>query len=129
VLPNAAETAIRMSLEMQESFARLNRGWHKRGYELNMGIGIAKGYATVGRIGFPGRWDYGAIGAVSALAARLCSEAKAGQVLITQRVMGAVEQMVQAEPVGPLTLKGFHKAVPAFNVVSVRSTLAEPASP
>jgi DNA-binding response OmpR family regulator len=124
VLPNAAETAIRMSLEMQQVFTRLNAGWKKRGYDLNMGIGIAKGYATVGRIGFPGRWDYGAIGAVSALAARLCGEAKAGQVLVSQRVLGAVEDIVEVEPVGPLTLKGFHKPVPAFNVVSVQPAAA-----
>ena len=124
-LPNAAETAIIMALEMQRSFSAMTGGWKKKGYDLNMGIGIAKGYATVGRIGFPGRWDYGAIGAVSALAARLCSEAKAGQILVSQRALAAVEDRATVERVGDLTLKGFHKPVPAFNVVALRPSASE----
>lgn len=125
VLPNAAETAIRMALDMQEAFAALAIGWRNRGYDLNMGIGIAKGFATVGRIGFPGRWDYGAIGTVSALAARLCGEAKAGQVLVSQRILGAAGGAVRADPVGALTLKGFHKPVPVFNVVALSPSPSE----
>lgn len=117
ILPNAAQTAILMAIEMQRAFSALTVGWKSRGYDLHMGIGIAKGYATVGRIGFPGRWDYGAIGAVSALAARLCSEARSGQILVSQRVLADVQERVQFDPVGELALKGFHKPVPAFNVV------------
>ena len=124
-LPNAAETAILMALEMQRSFSGMKGGWKKKGYDLNMGIGIAKGYATVGRIGFPGRWDYGAIGTVSALAARLCSEAKAGQILLSQRALASVEDRATFEHVGDLTLKGFHKPVPAFNVTALAPSATE----
>jgi class 3 adenylate cyclase len=83
-------------------------------------MGIAHGYATLGMIGFEGRVDYGAIGPVVNLAARLCSEAQGGQILISQRVYTAVEELVEAEPVGELALKGFHKPVPTFNVVGLR---------
>ena len=81
-----------------------------------MGIGIAQGYATLGAIGFEGRLDYGAIGTVTNLAARLCAEAAGGQVLVSQRVAAAVEGHAAVEPVGPLSLKGFARPVPAFAV-------------
>jgi len=119
-VPNPAEHAVRMALEMQGTFAQLAVGWRKRGYELGMGIGIAQGFATIGAIGFEGRWDYGAIGSVTNFAARLCAEAKAGQVLVSQRVLGCIEEIVRAEPVGELALKGFHRPVPAFNVSALR---------
>lgn len=119
---NPAEHAVRMALEMQGTFAQLAVGWHKRGYELGMGIGIAQGFATIGAIGFEGRWDYGAIGSVTNFAARLCAEAKGGQILVSQRVFGCIEEMVQAEPVGELALKGFHRPVPAFNVLGMLET-------
>jgi class 3 adenylate cyclase/CheY-like chemotaxis protein len=119
-LPNPAEQAVRMAVAMHETFAQSAAGWHKLGYDLQIGIGIAQGYATLGAIGFEGRLDYGAIGAVSNLASRLCSEAKAGQTLVPQRVLGRVEDFVQAEPVGELTLKGFHRPIPAFNVVALK---------
>jgi adenylate cyclase len=96
--------------------------WRKSGYELHAGIGIAQGYATIGAIGFEGRLDYGAIGTVTNLAARLCGEAQGGQILISQRVHAAVSELVEAEPVGELSLKGFQRAVRAFSVSRLRTT-------
>ncbi len=96
-------------------------GWKKQGWDLALGVGIAQGYATIGAIGFEGRWDYGAIGTVTNLAARLCGEAKGGQVLVSSRLAGAVEDVVETEEVGSLTLKGLHKPVPALNVVALKS--------
>jgi class 3 adenylate cyclase len=119
-VPNAAERAIRMALAMRERVRELTGQWRKRGYELDFGVGIDQGYATIGAIGFEGRWDYGAVGTVTNLAARLCGEARPGQVLVSQRVLGMVEALVEAEPVGPLSLKGFLKAIAAFNVVRLR---------
>src|SRR5438128_877875 len=92
--------------------AELTLKWRKLGYDLDFGIGIAQGYATIGAIGFEGRWDYGAIGTVTNLAARLCGEARPGQVLVSQRVLAAVEDLVDVETVGDLGLKGFHRPVP-----------------
>src|SRR5881628_1958020 len=106
-VPNPAERAVRMAVAMRDRVAHLATGWHKRGWELALGVGIAQGYATIGAIGFEGRWDYGAIGTVTNLAARLCGEAKAGQVLISSRVAGVVEDLVELEEIGRLSLKGF----------------------
>jgi adenylate cyclase len=114
---DAPARAIRMALEMRERVARLREKSHKLAYDLDVGIGIAQGYATIGRIGFEGRIDYGAVGAVTNLAARLCSEAKPGQILIPQRVLAAVEDLVEVEPLGTLELKGFHRPVTTYNVV------------
>jgi len=112
--------AIRMALEMRGAVEGLAKGWKKRGHDLGFGVGIANGYATLGAIGFEGRRDYGAIGPVTNLAARLCAEAAAGQVLVSQRVYGKAEERVEAQHVGDMTLKGFSKAVPAYNVLAVR---------
>ena len=111
-----AAKAVRMAMAMQERFAELARGWRERGYDLAMGIGVAQGYATIGAIGFEGRRDYGAIGTVTNLAARLCGEAAGGQILISRRVRGSVADFAGAEPVGELSLKGFHRPVPAYAV-------------
>ncbi len=119
-VPNPAERVIRMALAMRERVAELTQTWRKRGYELDFGVGIAQGYATIGAIGFEGRWDYGAIGTVTNLASRLCGEAKPGQILIPQRLLGTVEELVEVEPVGDLSLKGFLKPVAAFNVVGLK---------
>src|SRR5687767_15957326 len=100
--------------------AELTPAWRKRGYELDLGSGIALGYATCGEVGFEGRSDYAAIGAVTNLAARLADEATAGQILIPQRLHAEVEEDVDVEPVGELTLKGFRAPIPAFNVLAVR---------
>ncbi len=116
-VPDGPERAVRMAAAMRERVDELLVKWRKRGYDLDFGIGIAEGYATIGAIGFEGRMDYGAIGTVTNLAARLCGEAKPRQILISQRVLGAVEAMVEVEDLGGLTLKGFSKPVPAFNVV------------
>jgi class 3 adenylate cyclase/putative methionine-R-sulfoxide reductase with GAF domain len=121
-VPNPAERALRMALAMRERVQELSKKWRKRGYDLALGIGIAQGYATIGAIGFEGRWDYGAIGTVTNLAARLCGEAKGEQILASLRVVGEVEDMIETEEVGPLTLKGFHKPVPAFSVLGLKSS-------
>jgi class 3 adenylate cyclase len=120
-VPNPAERALRMALAMRAHSGELAARWRKSGYELDAGIGIAQGYATIGAIGFEGRVDYGAIGTVTNLAARLCAEAQGGQILISQRVHAAVSELVDAEPLGELTLKGFHRAVRAFSVARLRS--------
>ncbi|MEO8541971.1 MAG: response regulator [Burkholderiaceae bacterium] len=114
-----AAQAVKMALAMQQKFVDIGQQWYKRGYELGLGCGIAQGYATLGQIGFEGRWDYAAIGSVTNLAARLCSEAGAGQILVDRKTMARVESLVQATPVGPLTLKGFHQPVPAFALVGL----------
>jgi class 3 adenylate cyclase len=119
---NPAERALRMALAMRERLQELSVRWRRRGYDLALGIGIAQGYATIGAIGFEGRWDYGAIGTVTNLAARLCGEAKGNQILVSLRVAGDVEDMIETEEVGPLALKGFHKPVPAFSVLGMKST-------
>ena len=120
VVPNPAEPALRMAVAMQEQVALLLEKWQKKGYDLGFGIGIAQGYATIGAIGFEGRWDYGAIGNVTNLAARLCAEAKPRQILVSRRILAAVEGLVDAEPVGELTLKGFIKPVTTFNVLRLK---------
>jgi class 3 adenylate cyclase len=117
---NPAERAIRMALAMREQVRQLTAKWRKVGYELDFGVGIAQGYATIGGIGFEGRWDYGAIGNVTNLASRLCGEARPGQILISQRLLATVETLVEVEPVGELTLKGFHRAVSAYNVIGLK---------
>ena len=116
--------AVRMACAMRERFEEMARAWHKRGYDLGFGVGIATGYATLGRIGFEGRYDYGAIGNVVILAQRLSAEAKAGQILLSQRVHAAVEADVETAAVGDLTLKGFTRRVPAFAAVSVNAAPA-----
>ncbi len=108
--------AVRTACTMRAQFATLSAAWHKRGYELGLGIGIATGYATVGRIGFEGRYDYGAVGTSVILASRLSSAAQAGQILISQRVMAMVEELVEVDVVPDLELKGFSSATTAYAV-------------
>ena len=108
--------AVRTACEMRERFAALSQAWRKRGYELGLGIGIATGYATIGRIGFEGRYDYGAVGTSVILASRLSSAAKADEILISQRVMAAVEDHVEIEQEAVLELKGFSTAMTAHAV-------------
>ena len=119
-IPNPAERAIRMAVAMREGVRKLSAAWRKWDYDLGFGIGVAQGYATIGAIGFEGRWDYGAIGTVTNLAARLCGEAKAGQILVTRRLAVTMEELVEGEFVGDLVLKGFQKPVSAFNVVRLK---------
>ncbi len=120
-MPDPEERAIRMALAMRDRVAELIVTWRKRGYEIDFGVGIAQGYATIGAIGFEGRWDYGAIGTVTNLAARLCGEVKPGQILISKRLLGKVEELIEVEPVGELTLKGFHRPVTTYNVLRVKA--------
>ncbi len=112
--------AVHMALAMRESLMLLSAGWRKRGHALGFGIGIAGGYATIGTIGFEQRLDYGAIGPATNLAARLCGEAKDKQILIAPRIMAKVEGHIEAEALGEFALKGFHRPVPAYNVLAVR---------
>ena len=112
--------AIRMALSMREAVAVLAQGWKKHGYALGFGVGIAGGYATMGTIGFEGRLEYSAIGTVVNLAARLCGEAGNGQILISPRIFSKAETRIDVEPVGELSLKGFNRPVPAYNVLAVR---------
>jgi adenylate cyclase len=119
-IEDAPLRAVRMALAMQNRVAELMVSWRKRGHDLALGIGIAVGYATMGRIGFEGRFDYGAVGSVVNLAARLCSEAQGGQILLAPKALAAVEEQVTGELVGELTLKGFHRPVPAYSVTGLR---------
>jgi adenylate cyclase len=116
-IPDAGTRAARMALAMQSRFADIKARWQKLGYELDLGIGIASGYATVGAFGFEGRWDYTAIGSVVNLADRLCREAKPGQILIDRRTRAALEDAFAVDSVGPLALKGYAHPVPAFALV------------
>jgi len=109
-----------MALAMRGRFESINSAWVKLGYDIGMGIGIAQGYATIGEIGFEGRKDYGSIGTVCNLAARLCGEAKPGQILVPQRLLGVIENLVEVEPAGELSLKGFQRAVMAYNVAGLK---------
>ena len=117
--PDHEVRAVRMALAMRERFEAMNVGWRKRGYDLGFGVGMAVGHATLGRIGFDGRYDYAAIGTVVIMASRLCSEARPGQILVNQRGYSAVEELIYSEPVGELTLKGFSRPVTAYNVVGL----------
>ena len=119
--------AVRMAVAMRDRFDTIHEVWRKRGYELGFGIGMAVGHATMGRIGFEGRYDYAAIGTVVIMASRLCSEAQSGQILVNQRGYSAVEDIVRAEPVGDLVLKGFSRPVTAYNVLGlVEEGIASP---
>jgi class 3 adenylate cyclase len=119
-----AQRAVTMAIAMRARFAELAEGWHKLGYELGLGVGISTGYATLGRIGFEGRYDYAAIGNAVILASRLSTEAKAGQILLGQRTYAAVEDLIEVEPAGELELKGISRPVPAYLVVGHAGSIA-----
>ena len=95
-------------------------GRRKHGHDLGFGMGIAHGYATLGRLGFEGRFEYSAIGTVVNLAARLCAQAEAGQILIDPKVYSAVEPLAEFEPAGELTLRGLSRPIKAFKVGDLR---------
>ena len=120
-LDDPIANAVRMALAMQEKFVPLRAAWKKRGYDLDLGIGIVQGYATLGAIGYEGRWDYACIGSVTNLASRLCSEAKGGQILTNQRTLARHEAAGHAEPLGVVTLKGISHPVPVFNITGFKS--------
>jgi class 3 adenylate cyclase len=112
--------AVRFALAAQQHFARLAEAWRKRGAQLGLGIGLEAGYATIGRIGFEGRYDYGVLGPVANVASRLSARAAAGQILTGQRLHAAVEDVVDSAPAGDLELKGFARPVSAYEVRGVR---------
>jgi len=118
-IANPAGVAVRMAIAMQEQFALLVVGWHQRGYDISLGIGIAQGFATIGTIGFEGRPDYGVIGNVTNLAARLCGEARGGQILVSQRVHGNVIDLAPMDGMGDMQLRGFHKPMAVYCVRGV----------
>jgi class 3 adenylate cyclase/ActR/RegA family two-component response regulator len=120
-IPNPAERAVRMALAVRERVGHMAIDWSKRGYELSLGMGIAQGYATIGAIGFEGRWDYSAIGTVTNLAARLCGEAPGNHILISQKVFAGVEPLIEVEPQEVLTLKGFRRPVAAYRVRGLKA--------
>ena len=125
-IPDAPLRAVRLACELRDEVARLAEQWRKRGHDLGLGVGIALGYATCGEVGFAARSDYAAIGVVTNLASRLADAATPGQILIAQRLHAEVEDDVEAEPVGELTLKGFQRPVTAFNVTGLRAAAVMP---
>ena len=106
---------------MRARIAELSDRWRKQGHELGFGVGIAQGYATLGTIGFEGRYDYAAIGPVANLASRLCDEAASGDILISQRALATIEDLVEATPLGDLTLKGFSRPVATYRILGLRA--------
>jgi class 3 adenylate cyclase len=118
---NPALQAVKMALDMRIKIGDLIEKWRRLGHDLGFGIGIAHGFATLGTIGFEGRFDYAAIGTVSNVASRLCDEAKPGQILISPRVLMAVENDVTVEPVGEFALKGIRRPMAAYNVLATNS--------
>ena len=118
---NPALQAVLMALELRNGLGALTQTWSRLGHEIGFGIGIAHGFATLGTIGFEGRFDYAAIGTVSNVASRLCDEAKPGQILISPRVLMKVENAVKVEPVGEFELKGIRRPLAAYNVLSAVS--------
>jgi adenylate cyclase len=116
-----AARAVRLATAMRESTLALARNWQLRGYSLGFGIGIAQGYATLGRIGFEGRFDYAAIGTVTNVAARLCSEAQNSQILVTQRIASETEEIAVASSLGDFQLKGLSRPIPIYNIEKLRS--------
>jgi adenylate cyclase len=127
-LDDPAQRAVEMALAMRDRVATLVESWSRLGHDLGFAVGIAQGFATLGRIGYEGRFDYAAIGTVTNLAARLCAEADAGQVLVSQRVFSAVDDVVVGESVGALKLKGFSRPIRAFAVSRMINSSAEVSS-
>jgi adenylate cyclase len=124
-LHEPARRAVEMALAMRDRVLTLAEGWSRIGHDLGFGVGIAQGFATLGRIGYEGRFDYAAIGSVTNLAARLCAEAGAGQVLVSQRVFSAVDAVALGESVGPLKLRGFSRPIRAYGVSQMINNSAE----
>jgi len=124
--PDAPERAVRMAVAMRSRVDQLAQGWRRRGHELGFGVGIAQGYATLGRVGFEGRYDYAAIGTVTNVSARLSSLAAAGQILITQRVEAGATEVAVTRPVGALELRGIAKPMEAFEVLGLDAARSTP---
>lgn len=118
-MPEHEVRAVRMAIAMRDRFAEISVAWRKKGYDLGLGFGAAVGYATLGRIGYEGRYDYAAIGNVTILASRLSARAEAGQILVSQRLHAAIEDRFETASIGELELKGMSRPVPAFSVARV----------
>jgi len=114
------ERAVRTALEMRDRVKELRTEWLRKGYDLDLGVGLVAGYATLGNIGFEGRMEYGVVGNVANLAARLCAEAKGGQILTNQKTLGKIADLVEVEPLEELNLKGFIRPVAAFNIIKLK---------
>jgi len=119
-MPDHELRAVHMAIAMRERFESISAAWKKKGYELGFGVGISVGYATLGRIGYEGRYDYAAIGNVTIVAARLSGKAEAGQILISQRLNAAIEDRIETVPTGEIELKGMARPLQAFSVVRAR---------
>jgi adenylate cyclase len=120
--PDPALRAVRLAVEMREALTSLARSWTARGHGIGFGVGIAQGYATLGRIGFEGRFDYTAIGTVTNVAARLCAEAKDGQILVTQRVAAAIDKIAELQQLGDIAFKGLSRPIAVLNVSGLVSS-------
>jgi len=114
--PDHAARAVHLAVAMRHHFAALSADWRRRGYTLELGVGIATGYATLGRIGFEGRYDYGGVGNVIIMASRLSGEAGPGEILMAQRTYAAGDGAIDAEPAGERTLKGYSRPLPTYRV-------------
>ena len=119
-VPDPEARAVRMAVAMREAVDRLRVGWARLGYELDNGVGITTGFATLGLIGFEGRWDYSAIGSVTNQAARLCEAAKGGQILVSDRLLALVDDLVESEPIGELSLKGVQRPIKTHNILRLQ---------
>jgi class 3 adenylate cyclase len=119
-IPDHELRAVRLAIAMRERFGSISVAWKKKGYGLGLGVGISVGYATLGRIGYEGRYDYAAIGNVTIVAARLSGKAEAGQILISQRLNAAIEDRVETVPMGEIELKGMARPLQAFSVVRAK---------
>jgi adenylate cyclase len=117
---NHSEKAARMALEMRERVKELRAAWRKKGYDLDLGVGLAAGYATLGTMGFEGRMDYGTVGNLPNLAARMCAEAKGGQILTDQKTMSRLEEAFALEAIQELNLKGINRPVAAYNILGTK---------
>jgi adenylate cyclase len=115
-----AHKAIEMAIEMRDRVKELRTTWRKKGYDLDLGVGVSSGYATLGTMGFEGRMDYGTVGNLPNLASRLCAEAKGGQILTDQKTMSRLEDAFEAERIEELNLKGIHRPVVAFNIIGIK---------
>ena len=120
-IQNPALQAVQMALDMRTAIGASTGKWRRLGHEIGFGIGVAHGFATLGTIGFEGRFDYAAIGTVSNVASRLCDEAKPGQILISPRVLMAVERDITVEPIGDFALKGIRRPLTAYNVLDTKA--------
>jgi adenylate cyclase len=124
--PDAPERAVRMAVAMRGRVAELADGWKRRGHDLGFGVGIAQGYATLGRVGFEGRYDYAAIGTVTNLSARLSGIARAGQILVTQRVVTGASEVAVTSSLGPMELRGITRPVEVFDVLGLDAARTAP---